>query len=154
MERCVCYQNACSFIIIICIISIINIINEKALIVQIIQFLLIMRGSSCMRPSFTKCTIMYCKQIAGPKRAKWRHICIFTRTVHQPDFIQIANVLDLQFQGQRLELNILENTCEKHGVFICTAKAKWTNYANHHDVKGWQELRHTIILAKICQWVC
>ena len=43
------------------------------------------------------CTTMYYEQTAGPRRATFAHICMLTRYVCQPIFIQIDNVLDLHF---------------------------------------------------------
>ena len=37
------------------------------------------------------------------------HICMFTSTVRQPIFINIVNVFDLHFKGQRFKLSISES---------------------------------------------
>ena len=55
--------------------------------------------------SFTKCTTTYSEQTAGPRDIIFfcKNVCVLTKYLHLPLFIQIFDVLDLHFQGQKLE---------------------------------------------------
>ena len=81
------------------------------------------------------------------------YVCTLTRYCRLLIFIQIVNVFDFQFQSQRLESNALASSYVKSVVFVGTAETKRTDYTNRHNVKGCQEARRTIPLAKICQGV-
>ena len=50
------------------------------------------------------------------------YICILTRYLCLPIFIKFLNVNDLQFQGQRFELNTLSSAYVKSIVFVGTAQ--------------------------------
>ena len=67
--------------------------------------------------------------------------------------IQIVNVFYLQFQIQTFESNTFARAFVKSVVFVGAAETEPTDYTNRHVVKGYQEARWTIPIAKICQGV-
>ena len=62
---------------------------------------------ACVRSYVTKCTILYYEQTAGPRSTIFVNICMLTGCVRQPIVIEIVNVLDLRFKGQRFESSTL-----------------------------------------------
>ena len=47
------------------------------------------------------------KRIDDPEEPTCAHVCMLTKYVRLPIFIQIVNILDFHFQCQRIESNIL-----------------------------------------------
>ena len=91
------------------------------------------------------CTTNKRLNLDGPTFA---HLCTRTRYVRRLIFIQILNVLDLHFQGQRFESNTLASAWVKSMVFVVTTETTRTVYTNRDDVDGCQDMSRGVMLGQ------
>ena len=70
--------------------------------------------------------------------------CMLTRYLCLPIFIQILNVLDLQFLDQRFESNTLASANVKRVVFVGMAETTQVDDTTRGDVTGCQDMSRSV----------